>query len=156
MKISARTPSQGTPYLRPDGAGDTYDKFDGMGLAGTGAGRFDDTFQTSDVKSVKTTREAAGRVKKRLAATRKFRSIEVGPEATKTVTLEREETFKGVPLFNRWRIGRYEVTEFSKTSTSYDVSAEIVVGGGGTAGTKMKIAEIQSGESSKHGWYFFD
>ena len=156
MKIAANSSTTGTRYLRPEGKGDTYDKFDGMGIAGTGAGRFDDSFQTSDVESLQTTREAAQRVKKDLAATRKFRSIEVGPKATKTSTVDRQETFKGVTLFNRWRIGHYVVTEASKTSTSYDVSADIVVGGAGTATTKMKIAEVQSAKDTKQGWYFFD
>lgn len=156
MKIAANSSATGTRYLRPEGKGDTYDKFDGMGIAGTGAGRFDDSFQTSNVESVKTTREAAQRVKKDLAATRKFQSIEVGPEAVKTTTLDREETFKGVTLFNRWRIGHYVVTEASKTSTSYDVSAEILVGGAGSATTKMKIAEVQSAQNTKQGWYFFN
>lgn len=149
------TSRAGSPYLRPQGAGDTYDKFDGVGLAGSGAGRFDDSFHTSEDEQVKTTREAARRVKSRLAATKRFRSIEVGPEATKTTTVDRKETFKGVTLFNRWRIGRYEITEKSETSTSYNVSAEIPVGGG-SANTNMKIAEIQSGRDSRQGWYFFD
>lgn len=155
MTTTTISRNPGTRYLRPQGGGDTYDAFKGVGLSGTGAGRFEDEFQTSDSTQIETTRQAAARVKKQLAATRKFRNIEVGPEATRTVEKQRQETFKGVTLFNRWRIGRYEVSESSKETVSYDVSAELPVGGG-TATTKMKVGESQSDQSKSQGWYFFD
>lgn len=154
MNIKAQ--SSGSVYRRPHGQGDTYDDFDGVGLPGLGAGTFEDEFNQSSASQVATDPKAARKLKRRLAKTRKFKNIEVEPQAERETSHRRSEVFKGVSLFNRWRIGPYEVKETSQEVTRYQVKAEIPIGGG-SASTNMKIAETSGPTSSvDKGWYFFD
>lgn len=151
MKIA----SSGTPYQRPGGAGDTYDSFKGFGLAGTGAGSFSDSFAENSTQTVKASAQAVKELRQQLSGT-KFRNVRVDPDAQMHTTHQRSEVFKGVTLFNRWRIGHFTVSESSKNVTEYKVHAEIPIGGG-AANTKLTMSRTEIGENlNRSGWYFFD
>lgn len=157
VNIKGQSPANtGSIYQRPRGEGDTYDDFDGVGLPGLGAGTFEDDFTQSWEAEIKTDPKAARQLKRRLAKTGKFKNIEVAPTAQQNSTSKRSEVFKGVSLFNRWRIGPYEVKTSDAQVTNYVVKAEIPVGGG-SASTSMKMSEASPPTStSERGWYFFD
>lgn len=157
MKIASPQPQRpGSPYLRPQGQGDTYDEFEGVSLPGLGAGSFSDQFSKTETEQVDADPKAARRLERQLERNPKFRKVEIGPTAEQATTSSQQEEFKGVTLFNRWRVGPYERTQTSQQVTTYQVSAEMPIGGG-SATTRMKISETIPGpKQNQSGWYFFD
>lgn len=154
MNVAAK-PQTGTPYLRPQGKGDTYDTFKGTDLAVAAGGRFADVENHEQTDTVETSREARRDIKKQFSKVRTFRNVKVRPEAERTSSESRSEVFKGVTIANRWRIGRFEVTTTNTASTTYKVDAEIVKSGI-VAKTTMSVARPDTPQvSTKSGWYLF-
>lgn len=118
---------------------DRFDSYKGVNLGIIKAGKFNNDAETITKMTV-VDKEGARKLKRQLESGGRFKHVKVDPEGERTSKRISSEIFKGVVLFNRWKVGKYTTIHGGADETRYKVKAKIPMSIGGYADMKTEVS----------------
>lgn len=129
---------------------DTYDSFSGTDLCMVKSGRFEDIDKAGSSSNIN---DPAGalKIKAQMEKSKMFYKVEVSPEAVRDTETTTTETFKGLAIGNRWKIGRFTLNQTEISTDTFTTKSVLHAGGVST----MKVAINNPPEIESKTWFTF-